>query len=302
MDCMISHANQNIIYFSFQFGGLRKSTDGGATNTDIQPVGSAGTWVTPYIMDPSNHNILYAGYDDVYRSTNGGTSWTNKGAVGSSAMAMGTNNTARIYAADGNTLRMSSNSGNTWTDITGTWSAAQSVTDIAVNPDDDEDVFVTVNGYINNKKVYRSQNAGTSWANLTGSLPNVPHNCIAYEDTNGSPNDALYVGTDIGVFYRDNDLGDWIPFTNGLPTTEIRDLEINYGAGVIRAGTHGRSIWSSDLYSTCPATIVLTKANNPGQTNVSNGYQFYQASNYIRSSRLIGGGLVLIPNIKQLIM
>jgi len=290
MDCMIDYNNNNTIYFSFQNGGLRKSNNGGNNSFGIKPDSASGSWVTPYMMDPVNPNIIYGGYSDVFRSTNGGANWTNKGADGRSAMAMGTNNTSRLYAARNNTLRMSNNSGDSWSNITGFWSG-QNVTGIAVNPDNDLDVFITVSGYVNGSKVYHSMDAGSNWTNISGTLPNIPHNCIAFEDTNESPNDALYVGTDIGVFYRNDDLGDWIPFSNGMPTVEVKDLEINYGANVIRAGTFGRSIWSSSLYSPCPISLNLTVANNPGQTGISTGYQYYQASDNITSSRNIGGGI-----------
>jgi photosystem II stability/assembly factor-like uncharacterized protein len=290
MDCMINHSNSDTIYYSYQSGGLRRSTNGGNTGQNIKPSGSTGSWVTPYIMDPTNANIIYGGYSDVYKSVDGGDTWTNKGADGRSALAIGHNNPLRLYAARNTTLRTSEDGGDFWAVVTGPWSG-QNVTGIAVNPDNDEDVFVTVSGYDAGSKVYRSQDAGMNWTNLSGTLPNVPHNCIVYEDNDGSPDDALYVGTDIGVFYRNEDLGDWIPFTNGMPTVEVKDLEINYSAGLIRAATFGRSIWSSPLYTPCPVSLDLTVANNPGQTDISTGYQYYQASDFISSSRNIGGGI-----------
>ena len=57
-----------------------------------------------------------------------------------------------------------------------------------------------------------------------------------------------YIGTDIGVFYRDNILGDWIPFSNGLPVVEVTDLEIQVSSGKLRAGTYGRGMWETALY------------------------------------------------------
>ena len=52
MDAMIDHSNSNILYFSTQNGGLRKSTNGGTTSFGIKPAGSSGSWVTPYVMNP----------------------------------------------------------------------------------------------------------------------------------------------------------------------------------------------------------------------------------------------------------
>ena len=37
--------------------------------TDISPDGNPdGAWVTPYIIDPVNPQILYVGYSDVYKT------------------------------------------------------------------------------------------------------------------------------------------------------------------------------------------------------------------------------------------
>jgi len=287
MDCMIDHSNSNILYNSTQGGGLRKSTNGGTSYTYIAP--TSGSWVTPYVMDPSNSSIIYGGYSDVYKSTNGGSTWSNMGVNGSGAMAIGTNNPNRIYAsADGSsTIYMSANGGSTWTTQTGLPSGA--VTFIAVNPLWSLDVFVTFGGYTSGRKVYRSTDAGATWTNISGSLPNIPINCIAYENTAGAPNDALYIGTDVGVYYRNDDTGDWIPFMNGLPATMVFDLEINETSGYIMAGTYGRGFWRSQTYGTC-TNLSLTQANDPSNPNYT-GFQHYEALSYLTSSRIITGGV-----------
>jgi hypothetical protein len=118
----------------------------------------------------------------------------------------------------------------------------------------------------------------------------VPTNCIAYHDTDGAPEDALYVGNDLGVFYRDDTRTDWTPFRNGLPTVPVFDLEINETNGVITAGTYGRGLWRSDLYTSCISALSLTPGNDPSNPNYT-GYQYYEASNSITSSRTITGGL-----------
>ncbi|MDD3744261.1 MAG: hypothetical protein PHX54_11610, partial [Lentimicrobiaceae bacterium] len=289
MDCMIDHSNPNIMFYTRQYGTLVKSTNGGNSFTGIQPLGSSGAWVTPLIMDPSNANILYAGYSDVYKSTNGGSSWTNTGVDGSSAMAMGTSNTNRIYAASGAAIWRSDNAAGSWSSINAGL-PNRSITGIAVNPDNSLDVFVTVADYVAGQKVYASSNGGASWTNISDNLPNTIINCIAYEDKNGSPDNALYIGTDIGVYYRNETLGFWIPFMNGLPTVPVFDLEINYASNSIRAGTYGRGLWSSELYSACPTAYLLTPGNDPGNPNYT-GVQNYEASSSINSSRVITGGV-----------
>jgi len=147
------------------------------------------------------------------------------------------------------------------------------------------EIFATFGGYEDGHKVLRSFNGGGTWTNITGSLPNVPVNCIVYFDTNGNPDDALYIGTDIGVFYRDNNLGDWIPYNTNLPVTEITDLEIQVSSGILRAGTYGRGIWQTPLFSTtCTSSYTFTGSSH----NPSTPY-FYQAGTSITSTAQIVG-------------
>ncbi|HNQ83686.1 MAG TPA: hypothetical protein PKM34_08590, partial [Bacteroidales bacterium] len=99
-----------------------------------------------------------------------------------------------------------------------------------------------------------------------------------------------YIGTDVGVYYRDDDIGDWVPFMNGLPAVMVFDLEINESAGVITAATYGRGFWRSELYSSCPTSYFLDQANDPGNPNYT-GFQHYEASSTVISSRIITGGI-----------
>jgi hypothetical protein len=93
----------------------------------------------------------------------------------------------------------------------------------------------------------------------------VPANTLIYEN---NTNDALYVGTDAGVFYRNNTLGAWQYFGQGLPNTAVLDLAIQYSSGKIRAGTHGRGIWETDVVGLPVVLISFTASLNPDQRSV----------------------------------
>jgi photosystem II stability/assembly factor-like uncharacterized protein len=291
MDCMIDHTNSNILYNTIQFGDLYKSVNGGASYSYIAP--TSGPWVTPLAMKVDDPLWLYGGFSGgIQRSTNGGASWSNRGASGTGYIAVGgSSNPDRVYASAGssNTIYMSNDAGNTFANVTNNLPSG-SITGIAVNPDNSFDVFVTFGGYNAGQKVYHSTNAGTSWTNISGSLPNIPVNCIAYEDNDGVPDNALYIGTDVGIYYRDNDIADWIPFMNGLPATMVFDLEINEASNVITAGTYGRGFWRSELYSDCPVAYFNYQYNDPSNPNYT-GFQHYEASDSIRADRIITGGL-----------
>ncbi|MGB3007377.1 MAG: 3-coathanger stack domain-containing protein, partial [Chitinophagaceae bacterium] len=91
-------------------------------------------------------------------------------------------------------------------------------------------------------------------------------------------------GTDIGVFYRDNTLADWIPFSNGLPSVEVTDLELNLADNLLRAGTYGRGMWETSLYSNCVANLTLSTANQ----SIPASY-YHQVSNNISSTAITLG-------------
>ncbi len=263
MDCMIDYLDNSTLYYSFQLGGLQRSTDGGSTSSSIKPSGATGAWVTPYGMDATDPTIIYGGYDDVYRSTDKGDTWTNLGSDGSDALAIGIDDPARIYAAESSTLTTSSDTGSTWSTITGPWPSL-TITFIAVDPDDATRVWITLGGYTSGEKVYESTDAGSSWTNISGALPNTPALCIAYQDTGGTPMDALYVGMGVGVYYK-SDVTAWTLYNTDLPNVPIYDLQINHDNCKIRAGTFGRGLWEAILYgSVLISDVTSTDPSCPG--------------------------------------
>lgn len=252
MECLIDRTNDQVIYASWQYGHLEKSTNGGTSFNDITP--SSGDWTTPLVQDPLVANTIVGGWEDVYRSTNAGGSWTpissnlfsSSGNVIALAMTEANNNV--IYAAAIGKICRTGNNGTSWTNITsGLPVSTAGITYIAVSNTDENKVWVTLTGYASGEKVYYSSNGGSTWTNYSGTLPNIPVNCIVYQNNS---QDAVYIGTDFGVYYRDASMSDWIPFNTGLPNVIVYELEINYSIEKIRAATFGRSIWESDLNTT----------------------------------------------------
>jgi len=88
--------------------------------------------------------------------------------------------------------------------------------------------------------------AGQTWENISMNLPNMPVNCAIYEN---DTDDGVYVGTDIGIYYTNNELDEWVDFSDGLPNVIILEMEINYKENKIKAATYGRGLWESPLYN-----------------------------------------------------
>ncbi|MDX1406503.1 MAG: hypothetical protein R3330_00170 [Saprospiraceae bacterium] len=279
MISLIDYTDQNTIYIAGQYGGINKSTTGLPPFTAIGNPGDKGAWNTPYIMDPVDPEILFVGKDSVHRTDDGGGSWQYLGSPSVSnlnVLAQGVNNRNRLYVSSFGTIWRTDNA--LVSSGTATWTPVSSglpnlfITGIAINPDDADEVFITMSGYSAGEKVFKSTvgGSGSAWTNISGSLPNVPINCIVYHD-DGTSNDAIYVGTDIGVFYRDNTLGDWIYYSNFMPSVSVSDLYINTTSNVIVAGTYGRGLWASDLYDACDPSILLSFGPQGGVRHYSAG-------------------------------
>ncbi len=251
MECIIDYTNANIIYAEYYYGSINRSTDGGYNFTDIKPSGTGnGAWITPYILHPVTNTTIYAGFDEVYKSTNSGTSWTNisSGLTGGSNLrniAVAPSDDQYIYAATYSNIWKTTNGGSTWTNITSNL-PSNAITDIAIAQNNPNIIWVSLSGYNAGEKVFTSTDGGQNWTNYSTGLPNIPANTIVYED---NTNNALYLGTDLGVYYRNATMNSWIQFSDGLPNVIVNELEIHYPSQKIRAGTYGRGLWESDLYS-----------------------------------------------------
>ncbi len=281
-DCFISWNNNNTIVASYVYGDFQRSTNGGLSWTSIAPSTSeSAAWVAPIIQHPTNPSIFLCGYENVWISTNQGTSWSQPGVIGSGTgdvlgVKVAPSNTNVIYAFRSNTLYRSANNGGAWTNIsTGLPVSSAAITDIAIDNTNENNVYVTFSGYSSGNKVFHSTNGGTSWTNVSTGLPNIPVNCIVY--TKNSP-DAIYVGTDVGVYYKETTMSSWIPYSQGLPNVIVSDMEIDYLNNKLRAATYGRGVWTTDLYSNTAAPPNSFFTTSYSVACVNNPFQFNDAS------------------------
>lgn len=127
------------------YGGrvqLFKSTNQGTNWAQIGTMPGAGT-IVEFAVAPSNTQIIYVIKSGaVYKTINGGTSWTTiTGAlpVGSAAL-----------------------------------------TSVVVEDVDPNSVWVTFSGYSTGNKIYKSTDGGTTWVNYSTGLPNLPCNRALY--------------------------------------------------------------------------------------------------------------------------
>ena len=272
---LIDPKNPNIIYTEYVNGSLQKSTNGGATFTQITTgITEDGYWLTPYVMDPQNDNILYTGTNRIYKSTDAGSNWTPVSQVLESStrlvttMSISPVQDSVIYAglsgyrgASTAFLFISTDSGGTWNDISGNLPAGANFARITADPTQKGVAYAAIlSGLPSHSHVLRTTNYGNTWTPLdsTGNgFADVPTKIICIDSLNAN----IYAGTYAGVYASTDNGATWSQFGSGLPNSVVDDIAIQYSSHTLRVGTHGRGAWQIDL-----TTGIASPANNTPTT------------------------------------
>ena len=243
MGAIISHADPQEVWVTNQNGPFYRSIDGGNTfSENLAP--ASGPWVMPYIQDPREGNILYCGTRRVYRSEDNGQNWftisgnlTSVSGSSLNTVAVSETDDEVVYASNNQSVKRTLDLGGSWQTINS--NAPQSgITNFALNPYNHDEVWVTYGGYTANRKVYRTQDGGENWDNMSLNLPNLPVNCVTID----AARLAGFIGTDVGVYYWDESMTEWEPFNEGLPNVIVNEMEIHDGESEIVAATYGRGM------------------------------------------------------------
>jgi len=239
MEGFIDKDNSSKMFGMIQFGGVYRTFNGGQTTSGIS-IPSQGNWVTPFEQDPILTDVIYIGLNRVYKSVASGNNWTaiSQELGGNlNQLKIANSNNLVIYASRGGLLFKTEDGGATdWLQLP---SPGGSINSIAIHPTNPEKIAVATTS---NSKVFVSEDGGLSWLNYKFNLPGFSALALVW-DNNGE--DGLYLGMDYGIFYIDNTLNEWQPYSTNLPNVIINELEINSTDGKIYAGTYGRGLWAS---------------------------------------------------------
>ncbi|MGH7598227.1 MAG: fibronectin type III domain-containing protein [bacterium] len=123
----ISPSNPNVVYAGFSKAsdsallGIYRTSDGGNNwtlqSTSPNHYGSQGWYNNVIAVDPANPDIVYSGGLYMYKSTNGGVTWTNVTTsihVDFHAIAF---NAGALYVGNDGGVYKSTNGGSSWTDL-----------------------------------------------------------------------------------------------------------------------------------------------------------------------------------------
>jgi len=269
MECAVDPKNSSYSYATVYYGNIDRyfnnNYNGNVASIDNYGLTEEGAWITPFCIDEDDPNIMFLGYKNVWRCNNvkaptGQIAWSNitedlnLGTENMRVLEQSPANPGILYASNYSNLFFRTDNARdaepSWYTLTTQLPPGGDIHDIECHPENPDIVYLSKGG-----RIYISEDKGITWEDISGTLPGVTYTSIAYYKNSY---DGLYVSSDIGVFYKDGYMADWIMFSNGLPIdASITEIEIYYdpddpAGDVIRAGTYGRGMWESDMYHALP--------------------------------------------------
>jgi photosystem II stability/assembly factor-like uncharacterized protein len=266
--------NSDIAYTESQYGGIRVTTDGGQTWTDIGTGDGGEPFATPLVMDPLDAKHLMTGGFSLYERKEGPEGdWVNVFELGTAKS--GAANVISALALHGKTAYagfcgvcdiisatepfkngIATNVGGEWHKVPAKGLPNRFITDLAIHPGNPKTVYVTLGGYANRQwrppgsygdanknlgkgNVYRSTNGGRTFTNVSAGLPKAPVFTVLIHGK------QLMVGTQIGAFLsRDLKGSAWAPLRRGFVRVPVNELQqAPQDKKLVVAATFGRGVY-----------------------------------------------------------
>ena len=287
-EVLIDPKNTQIIYTEYVNGAIQKSTDGGSNWSQI--FNETGYWLTPYLLDPTNDNILYTATSKIYKSNNGGSTWhavsgdldpagdlvttMSMSPVEDSVIYAGISGYRGGHVPSDDHLFVSRNAGTTWTEVTANLPAGTNFCQVTADPTQMGVAYlaVLVGGQgASTSHVLRTTDYGNTWsgiASTTNGFANVPTKLVCVDSVSG----YIYAGTYEGV-YRSTDGGaTWAIYGDGLPNAVVDGIAIQYSSHALLVGTHGRGAWQVSEVTgiATPVKVPMTFTVNQNYPNPFN--------------------------------
>jgi len=201
--------------FGTQAANVVRSTDGGATWTNVTPARPTPMSATAIAIHPADPQIVIAtfggwmGGGEVWVTTNGGSSWTNRSAgLPANPIRAVQYDGIRLLVGGGQMfgsqfvgLYASTDLGQTWTALHDAGWPLRVVTDIAVDPTDPQTILAAIDG----GGINRTTDGGATWETGIGGSTILSAQSVRYAP--GNPDVILVGASSLGV-YRSADGGD----------------------------------------------------------------------------------------------
>jgi len=212
-------AADGTIYLSYWGGGLYRSTDNGVTFTELN-MPDPGKHVRAVTVSPTDPNQIFVGL----------------GAY---------NDDHFMYQV----IYNPSNSSATWSELPVNAASGMEIHDICIDPANTQNIYAALAGSGGRQgAIYKSANGGTSWQNITGSLPSN----YGYWDVAISGSTICVAGGEsfymvpVGIFKSVNGGSSWQDISTGFPTKICNSVHIDpINSNLIYAGTDGDGVYIS---------------------------------------------------------
>jgi photosystem II stability/assembly factor-like uncharacterized protein len=277
--------NGNVVYalmtpygeFSSEYGpggSVFKSTDGGVSWKPAKN-GLGDNYVTKLVIDPLDHNTLYAGaWNGIFKTTDAGASWNMvRGSICCVIdLAISPANNRTMYASAWygdyrSTIFKTTDGGANWANIGG--GLPDYVIPLAVDPKN-PDVVYTVDG-----SIYRSNDGGVNWSQLStdsGSTNTYVSTLVVNPNNSNDLFAARYdysgVTTVITVIRSTDGGASWSSLGDGWSGSYIIPLAIDRSGQYLYLGT------SAGVFS------IEISPSTPPPTQIDNA-QFFVRQHYL---------------------
>jgi len=274
--CHIDQDQSSYQFASYVFLNIYRSSDGGSSWSNIVANSNVGNFVNPSDYDNTN-NVLYFNYGNPYAGTNydtygrilNATTSSTVSTVSISSASGGsyithvsvspvTSNRVFFGTSNGRVIRVNSANATPTVSLIGTPVSGSPVSCIAIDNANDSHLLVTYSSYGVNS-VWETTNGGTSWTSVEGNLPDMP---VWWALFNPSNNTQALIATEVGVWSTDAlsaGSTSWSSTNTGLPNVSTRMLQIRSSDNLVIAATHGRGLFSSDIFTTAHADFAVNR-------------------------------------------
>jgi hypothetical protein len=144
--------------------------------------------------------------------------------------------------ASGGRVFLTNNGGTSWTQTGALPNNGLSTSSIAFDPTNPNTLYVTsVAPDATKAHTWKSTDFGATFTAIENGLPaGVPVNQLSVDPGSST---TLYAATHLGVYRSTDAGASWTRFGTGMPLVNVTDIEILPDSSLVRAATFGRSVW-----------------------------------------------------------
>lgn len=238
------------------------STDGGESFGDLGTQSDDGRFINPADYD-DDANILYAAgeagemirYSGIGATVSQATVALSISSHQISAVTVSPNTSNRVFigTGSGRVYRMDNANGTpSLTNISGDVDNESGYVSTIAIGDTDSELIATLSNY-GVTSVFYSSDAGSSWTSKDEGAHGLPDMPIRWALFNPNNTDEVLLATEQGVWSTDDIAASnpgWEAVNEGLANVRCDMLEIRNADGLVIIGTHGRGLYSSDVFAT----------------------------------------------------